>query len=61
MADDRTTDPLDLTDRSVIKVLWAAMCAMTQDIHSPQDNLTAEEWTKAEGVFSILDEVINGN
>jgi hypothetical protein len=49
----------DLADASVVKVLWAAMCSMTQDVHSPQDQLSADEWAIADEVFRQLDEAVN--
>lgn len=54
-----TTTFIDLADPIVCKVLWAAMCSMTQDIHCPQDNLSAAEWDVADNVFAQLDEVQN--
>lgn len=65
MADrySQTTKARDLTrgwvDPVVQKILWAAMCSMVQDIHSPQDNLSPEEWAIAERIFQELDEVQN--
>jgi len=50
---------IDFADPSVLKVLWAAMCSMTQDIHCPQDNLSAAEWEVANHVFAQLDGVQN--
>lgn len=41
------------------KVLWAAMWAMVQDVHSPQDMLTDEEWNHADVVHRILDQINN--
>lgn len=45
---------LELVDPAVKKVLWAAMCAMVEDIHCPQDSLTEAEWETAEAVFHAL-------
>lgn len=41
--------------RRETKILWAAMHAMVNDIHSPQDNLTREEWAEAEWMLRELD------
>ncbi len=49
-----------LTTPAALKVLWAAMCAMTQDVHSPQDNLSPEEWAVADRIFAKLNGVQNG-
>lgn len=48
-----------LTNPSALKVLWAAMCSMAQDIHCPQDNLSADEWEVAHRLFAQLDKVQN--
>lgn len=42
-----------------IYVLWAAMVAMVQDIHSPQDNLTEQQWERAERLLQELDAYVN--
>lgn len=49
-----------LTNPAALKVLWAAMCSMTQDVHCPQDNLSSEEWDLADRIFAQLDGVQNG-
>lgn len=54
-----TANLIDLSTPAALKVLWAAMCSMTQDIHSPQDSLSEEEWEVADRVFAQLDEVQN--
>ena len=48
------TIPIDLEDPVIRKVLWAAMCAMVEDIHAPQDNLSEAEWLMAGRVFAVL-------
>lgn len=48
---------IDFTDPSVLKVLWAAMCSMTQDIHCPESNLTKGEWEVADQLFAQLNEI----
>jgi len=35
-------------------VVWAALCSMVQENHSPQDNLTEEQWVLAEGLYNLL-------
>lgn len=35
-----------------VKVVWAALMAMTLDIHTPQDNLSEAEWAIAERLTS---------
>lgn len=42
-----------------IYVLWAAMWAAVEDIHSPMDNLTDEQWDRAERLLKELDEYVN--
>ena len=37
-----------------LRVLWAAMCAMTQDVHAPQDHLTDEQWQAAHEIYDKL-------
>lgn len=37
-----------------LRVLWAAMCAMTQDVHAPQDTLTEEQWDAAHEIYAKL-------
>lgn len=34
-----------------VHVIWAAMLAMTHDIHAAQDQLTEEQWKIAEKVY----------
>jgi hypothetical protein len=44
-----------MTAPSKDRILWAALHAMVNDIHSPQDNLTGEEWAEAEWMLRELD------
>lgn len=39
--------------------IWAAMCAMTQDIHAPQDTMTDEQTDAADALWTRLDAEIN--
>lgn len=40
-------------------VLWAAMQAMVNDIHAPQDRLTDKQWHLAEMMLKRLDSEVN--
>lgn len=51
-------DPKTL-DRDDLIVLWAAMTAMGLDVHTPQDNLTPDQWRKAEVLHKRLDDEVN--
>lgn len=42
-----------------LHAIWAAMCAMTQDIHAPQDTLTDETVDAADALWTRLDAEIN--
>ena len=46
-------------DPQTLKVLWAAMLAMVHDIHTAQDNLTADEWSEAEGLYDLLADLMD--
>jgi hypothetical protein len=47
-----------LNDNDLYAV-WAAMCAMTQDIHAPQDTMTDEQTEAADMLWTRLDAEIN--
>lgn len=49
----------DLTNPAVVRVLWAAMCTMTQDVHGPQDQLSEADWAIADDMFRHLNEAMN--
>jgi hypothetical protein len=49
----------DIDDPSIVRVLWAAMCSMTQDVHCAQDNLSEDEWRLADRLFARLDAMVN--
>lgn len=40
--------------------LWAALVAMLDDVHQPQDNLTEAQWAAAELLLVKLDAEIGG-
>ena len=42
-----------------LRVLWAAMQAMVNDIHAPQDTMSEAEWDRAEFLTKALDREIN--
>lgn len=42
-----------------LHAIWAAMCAMTQDIHAPQDTMTDEQTAAADVLWTRLDAEIN--
>lgn len=50
---------LDMNDPKTVKVLWAAMCAMVEDIHSPQDTMTLDDWAVANQIYQQLDTAMN--
>ena len=54
-----SNDQIDLDDPAVVRVLWAAMCAMVKDLYAPQDMLTDADWRQAERVFQVLDRRMN--
>lgn len=39
---------------------WAALVAMVDDVHSPQDNLSEVQWAAAERALVALDKAIDG-
>lgn len=49
---------MKFTDEEIY-LLWAAMAAMSEDVHTPQDNLTVEQWATAELLFRRLDRRVN--
>lgn len=42
-----------------LRVLWASMQAMVNDIHAPQDTLTEKQWVRAERLMRELDDYVN--
>lgn len=34
--------------------IWAALVAFVEDVHAPQDQLTAEQWTAAEQAYNDI-------
>lgn len=48
----------DLPDET-LKVIWAALRSMTQDIHAPEHNLTNGEFSAAEQLFQAMDDEVN--
>ena len=54
----KANDPILLSVDDV-HVLWAAMQAMVEDVHTPQDNLTEHQWTVARGLLTNLDDRVN--
>ena len=46
-------------DYDTLHALWAAMQAMVNDVHSPQDNLTPQQWVAAAAALSRLDAEVN--
>lgn len=47
---------VDLSDPTDLHVLWAALIAMTDENHAPQDTMTEEQWARA-GELKVLLEV----
>lgn len=66
---DQALEALDGTEKHPQKqltaedvyVLWAAMWAAVEDIHSPMYNLTDEQWDRAEKLLKELDEYVNSD
>lgn len=44
-----------------VEVLWAALIAMVDDVHAPQDQLTDEHWIVAERLRHRLNEIMEWN
>lgn len=42
-----------------VYILWAAMQAMVNDIHAPQDNMGDAQWSRAVDVLRRLDDRVN--
>lgn len=42
-----------------LRIVWAAMVAMTIDNHSPQDSLTEQEWRQAENMTAELNSMMD--
>jgi len=47
-------DAILFTDPVSVEIIRAAMLAMVQDNHTAQDNLTHEQWTRAEEILADL-------
>lgn len=66
---DQALEALDGTEKHPQKhltaedvyVLWAAMWAAVEDIHSPMYNLTDEQWDRAEELLKELDRYVNSD
>jgi hypothetical protein len=43
-----------------IYIIFAALAAMVEDIHAPQDNLTASQWDRAEALWATVQEMVDG-
>lgn len=48
-----------MSKRNDIEILWAAMQAMVHEFHAPQDNLTPDQWARAEKLLASLDAAMN--
>lgn len=46
-------------DDDEVSIVLAAMIAMTRDIHALQDNLTPEQWERAEAMTAALEAEAN--
>lgn len=42
-----------------LRIIWSAFVAMCDEIHSPQDTLSKEEWNRADKIKEELDIEIN--
>lgn len=42
-----------------VKIVWAALQAMVNDVHAPQDNMTEAQWNRAEELLNAVDEKVN--
>lgn len=50
---------LKLGGKDDVWVLWAAMQAMVNDIHAPQDTMTPQQWERAQALLAQLDKSVN--
>jgi len=57
-SDALTSEAITLS-RDEVHVLWAAMQAMVDDNHAPQDTLTKEQWDLALRLLASVDTVVN--
>lgn len=44
-----------------IEIVWAAMYAMVEDFHAPQERLNLDQWRKAVSLLRRLDVEMNAN
>jgi hypothetical protein len=51
-----TTPGIPDTD---LPVIWAALWAMVEDNHAPQDGLSGDQWERAERLLAELDARMN--
>lgn len=56
-SDMRASDRYDVPADSRYPI-WAALVACLDNVHTPQDNMTAEQWELAEKLFSALDQQV---
>lgn len=50
---------INITDQDEIVAVWAALCAMVEDVHAPQDNLTEAQWAAAERLHARLTAILD--
>jgi hypothetical protein len=42
-----------------VAIVWAALQAMVNDIHAPQDEMSEEQWARAEELLEELDSKVD--
>lgn len=42
------------------QIVWAAMQAMVNDIHAPQDHLSEAQWNRAAELLEEMDGIVGG-
>lgn len=48
-----------LVDPDEVSAVFAALCSMVLDVHAPEDQLTEEEWAKAQASFKKFEDEMN--
>jgi hypothetical protein len=48
-----------LVEPDEVSAVFAALCSMVLDVHAPEDQLTEEEWAKAQTIFKKFEDEMN--
>jgi hypothetical protein len=51
--------PVLAADTAELIAVWAALYAMVEDVHAPQDNLTEAQWAAADRLLKQLTELVD--